>query len=322
MKKLLTCFAVTFGILTQTALIASAQGLPNSNQTSFGQTRQRIAAEIDGDESEREDKFTGGRIERAPLETGNKSVRVTVDVPSFTMTLWQGDKEVAKYYVGVGKKDYPISIGEKTASQIILNPDWYPPDSDWVKNKKGVRANERITARDPRNPLGKIKIPLGYGYLLHEAQGAGDLGSLVSHGCVRVMRNDIFDISKKIARAYGLPTANIDKARYNKVQRYIKLDEPILVDINYDTIVVENGVLHIYPDVYERGTNTVNRLRTELSNNGVNTDNLNDAALKKMLAQAAKKRQFVVSLEDVRAGRALTKGRVVPVIGRTATGRK
>ena len=39
-----------------------------------------------------------------------------------------------------------------------------------------------IPPTDARNPLGKMKIPLGYGYLLHQAKGAQDMGNLVSHG--------------------------------------------------------------------------------------------------------------------------------------------
>ena len=61
----------------------------------------------------------------------------------------------------------------------------------------------RIPAGDPDNPLGKIKFPLGNAYLLHEAQAKSDLGNLVSHGCVRIMRNDIFDLAKKIVAAVG-----------------------------------------------------------------------------------------------------------------------
>ena len=67
-----------------------------------------------------------------------------------------------------------------------------------------------------------MKIPLGYGYLLHQAKGAGDLGNLVSHGCVRVMRDDIYDLSEKIvaARETEISDAEIQKAKRTKSYRH------------------------------------------------------------------------------------------------------
>lgn len=266
-------------------------------------------------ESEREDKFTGGRIERAKLEAGKGDIRITVDVPAFLLTLWQGDKEIAIYHVGVGQKDYPIAIGPREAKQIILNPDWIPPDSVWVHASK-IKPGRVISARNSLNPLGKIKIPLGDGYLLHQAKGVGDLGSLVSHGCVRVLLSDLFDLSKKIAVAYNLPVTNIEKSRADKKQRFVNLPQTVPVEIYYDTMVVEAGVLHIYPDVYGYNKNTVEKLRTQLESYGIGKEEISDNELNKMLARAKSKRQFVVSLEDTRNGLALTKGKILPVVNR------
>src|SRR5205085_2263272 len=57
-----------------------------------------------GDESEREDKFTGGHIQTAALVENQPDVKVTVDVPAFRLTLWQNGKEVKTYEIGVGRK--------------------------------------------------------------------------------------------------------------------------------------------------------------------------------------------------------------------------
>src|SRR6185503_18801788 len=115
-----------------------------------------------GDESERSDKFTGGKIETASLVENQPDIKITVNVPAFRLTLWQNGKEVKTYEIGVGRKDFPIVIGMRKATQIIWNPEWVPPDSEWVEDSKyDVEPGERIEADDPRNPLGKLKIPLG-----------------------------------------------------------------------------------------------------------------------------------------------------------------
>jgi lipoprotein-anchoring transpeptidase ErfK/SrfK len=276
------------------------------------------------DESVREDRATGGTIEQAEFAAGEPDIKVTVDVPAFRLTLWQNGKEVKTYKIGVGMKKYPLAIGERKVEQIIWNPDWIPPDSEWVGERAGVSAGEVIKASDPRNPLGKMKMPLGGGYLIHEAHGVGDQGNLVSHGCVRMLRSDLYDLAEKIVAARQLPVSakKIANAKRTKNTVVARLDDPLLVDINYDTHVVEGGVLHLYADVYGRGTNTVEQLRAELEEYGVDPSAADDATLKKLLALPTQRRQYVVSLDSVKQGRALEDGHLVPIIPTAAPAKK
>jgi lipoprotein-anchoring transpeptidase ErfK/SrfK len=286
--------------------------LANSN-TSNSTTQKENTPD---DDSARSDKVTGGRIERAEIAPGKGKVRITVNVPAYALTLWQDGREVAVYPIGVGKKDYPIPIGERRAREIILNPEWIPPDSDWVRESPNVEPYERIPAGDPNNPLGKIKFPLGDAYLLHEAQAPSDLGNLISHGCVRILRKDIFDLAKKIVVGRGISDgeSKIEQSQNDLQRRVINLNEPLMVDINYDTIVVEGGVLFIYPDIYDRKTNTVEKLRTELESYQIDVSKLDEKTLKAMLDKVTDKQQFSVSLEDIRAGKALDKGKTEPLV--------
>jgi lipoprotein-anchoring transpeptidase ErfK/SrfK len=158
-------------------------------------------------ESARSDKFTGGNLRRAKFAPGDPNIRVTVDVPAFRLTLWQSERVVSTYSVGIGLEEFPVPLGERQVTQLIWNPAWIPPASGWVQESKRVKPGEVITAEDPRNPLGKMKIPLGNGYLIHEARSVGDLGNLVSHGCIRMLRKDIYDLAEKIVLARKLPVS-------------------------------------------------------------------------------------------------------------------
>ena len=184
------------------------------------------------------------------LRGGRSGFRITVNVPSFRLTLWQNGREVKTYFVGVGMREFPIIIGERQAREVIWNPSWIPPSSDWV-HASGVRPGRVIKPGSAANPLGKMKIPLGGGYLIHQAKGTGDLGSLVSHGCIRMLRSDLYDLAEKIVAARSLPVSKRQIARAKAGSRTLvaALDEPVPVDINYDTAVVEEGVLYLYPDV-------------------------------------------------------------------------
>ncbi|MDQ3323740.1 MAG: L,D-transpeptidase [Acidobacteriota bacterium] len=283
----------------------------NSNANNLNANNQ-VA---DTDESARSDKMTNGRIERAALKAGDGNVRITVNVPAFTMTLWQGDKEIKSYYVGVGKKDFPIPVGMRSADKIILNPNWIPPDSEWVRNSSNVEPYQKITADDPLNPLGKIKIPLGQAYLLHEAQSPSDIGNLVSHGCVRVLNDDLFEITEMISRARNLSITKdeIAAARKNTERRVIDLKGDVPVDINYDSMVVEKGIFSLYPDVYERKTNTPENLRAKLESYGVDAAKLDDAMLREILGKVDGDHKFTVALADIKAGNAVRNGKVEPL---------
>ncbi|MEP6742222.1 MAG: L,D-transpeptidase [bacterium] len=284
-------------------------------------TNARSQTAFDISESERSDKLTGGHIETAEFEPNQPDIRLTLNVPSFRLTLWQNRKEVKSYYVGVGMKDYPIYIGAREATEIIWNPAWIPPASEWVSSHKGVRPGEVIKASDPRNPLGKVKIPLGESYLIHQAASTNDVGNLVSHGCVRVLRTDLYDLAEKIvaARSLDISVKRIEAAKRSFKPLDAHLDEPLPVDINYDTLVVEGGVLHIYPDVYDRGMNRAARLRAELLSSRVDVSKLDDATMKQMLSQVTRRTQFVVDTRSIEQGRALEDGQLLPLIPTTRT---
>lgn len=292
--------------------IASAQTAPSSQPTSSPQTA------ADRNESERSDTLTGGRVELADFAPNQADIRLTLNVPTFRLTLWQNGKEVKSYFIGVGMKEHPLYIGDREATEIIWNPAWIPPSSDWVSEIKSVRPGEVIKASDPRNPLGKLKIPLGDSYLIHQAAKMTDVGNLVSHGCVRMPRSDLYDLAEKIiaARSANVSRKRIEAAKRNLRTLVVKLDGPVPVDINYDTLVVEEGVLHIYSDVYGRGTNRPARLRAELQASNVDVANLSDATIKQMLRKVTRRTQFIVETRSIAEGHALEDGRVLPLIPR------
>ena len=279
-----------------------------------------IGASLKTDESERSDKLTGGRIEQTSLAPGDRRVWITVNVPTFRLTLWQNGKEVKTYQIGVGRREFPLPVGERKATGIIWNPEWIPPDSPWVEESEGIEAGERIEADDPRNPLGKVKILLGGAILIHEAARPSDIGRLVSHGCVRMLTDDLFDLAEKIVVARSLPVTKdqIEQAKTSAERLAVKLDPPVWVDINYDTQVIEGGALLLYPDIYSRGVSTVENLRAELSGAGVDVAKFDKQTLQQMLERVSGKEGFRVSIADIKAGRAGAAGQKFPMTGHSA----
>lgn len=316
--KFVSRLRASAGLLTLLCVFAAAWKSTSAQTPTPMPTPTPAQTAADRNESERSDKLTGGLIETADFQADSPEIRLTLNLPSFRLTLWQNGKEVKSYYIGVGMKEHPLYIGDREATQIIWNPDWIPPTSDWVLEMKGVAPGEVIKASDPRNPLGKMKIPLGDSFLIHQAAKMTDVGNLVSHGCVRMPLADLYDLADKIiaARSAKVSPTRIAAAKRNKRMLVVQLDEPVPVDINYDTLVVEGGVLHIYPDVYNRGTNVVKNLRAKLASAGVDVSGLDQRMLRRILAKATRRTQFVVETRSVVEGTALTEGKVLPLIPR------
>lgn len=272
------------------------------------------------DESAHSDKFTKGHVEKTSLQPGNGDIHITVNIPAFQLTLWQGDKEVKTYQIGIGRKDFQLPSGLRYGKQIVFNPDWVPPDSEWVLEHDAV-PGEVVEADDPRNPLGKIKIPIGGGgILIHQAFRPGDIGHLVSHGCVRVVLTELYELIDEIIAAQSLKVSRpqLEAAKTNKDRFVIKLDAPLVVDINYDTQVIEAGILHLYPDVYNKNTLTLENVRAELKDAGVDDAKLDDKTIQQMLAKVTMNEEFLVSVDDIKAGRALEAGKTQPLTSASA----
>jgi hypothetical protein len=56
----------------------------------------------------------------------------------------------------------------------------------------------------------------------------------------------------------------------------VKLDQLVPVELRYETIVLEDGRIHIYRDVYDRNTNTEENLRAVFATNGASFDTLGE----------------------------------------------
>jgi hypothetical protein len=66
--------------------------------------------------------------------------------------------------------------------------------------------------------------------------------------------------------------------------RAVKLKQTIPVELRYETIILENGALHIYKDVYNQDSNTEENLRSVLEANGSRWENLSEDERNQILA--------------------------------------
>ncbi|HEX8736761.1 MAG TPA: L,D-transpeptidase [Pyrinomonadaceae bacterium] len=226
----------------------------------------------EGDESGTGANNTASAAKPNALPTDS---RIVVNAPAYRMDVFQDGKLVKTYKVGIGYPEFPLPKGVRKANSIIFNPTWTPPDEPWVKGK--IKAGEKVEAGSKLNPLGPIKIPIGLPSLIHGGKSPARLGNFASHGCVGLTNSQVKDFALELAKLTGTELTAQDVANYEKQKtqtKDVKLKTPVQVELRYETIVIENGVLKIYRDVYERDTNTEENLRRVLEAYGVSLESL------------------------------------------------
>jgi lipoprotein-anchoring transpeptidase ErfK/SrfK len=206
-----------------------------------------------------------------------KDTRIVVNIPAFRMDVFKEGSLVKSYKIGIGYPEFPLPTGLRKAQTIIFNPTWTPPDEPWVAKMKNVSVGEKVAAGSKLNPLGPIKIPIGLPSLIHGGKSPAKLGTFASHGCVGLTTAQVQDFSKLLAQVAGSEISDSAIKSYfaDKTKtKVVKLDRVVPVELRYETIVLEDGKLHIYRDVYDQDTNTEANLRAVLDANGIKFDDL------------------------------------------------
>lgn len=221
----------------------------------------------------------GGEEQSAQMEAKPNGVptdtRIVVNAPAYRMDVFKDGQLVKTYKIGIGYPEFPLPEGMRTAKEIIFNPTWTPPDEPWVKGK--LKPFQKVEAGSKLNPLGPVKIPIGLPSLIHGGKQPARLGTFASHGCVGLTNPQVQDFATVLAQISGTPLTSEEVAEYEKNKtetKNVKLGSPMPIELRYETIVVENGTLKIFRDIYEKGTNTEENLRKVLDTYGVSFDSL------------------------------------------------
>ncbi len=207
-----------------------------------------------------------------------KDSRVVVNIPAFRMDVFDSGRIAKSYRVTIGYPEFPLPTGMRKARQIIFNPTWTPPNEAWVESPKGkVKVGQKIPAGDKLNPLGVLKIPIGEPSLIHGGKSPSKLGTFGSHGCVGLVDQDVTDFAERLAGLSGKPLSDSAVRSYQldkKSTHGVTLPKSVAVELRYETIVADSGKLHIYRDVYDHNTNTLENLESTLRTYGLTMKDL------------------------------------------------
>lgn len=111
--------------------------------------------------------------------------RVVVDLSALTLRFYRAGDLVKTFRVAAGQSAYPTPTGTYAVVRKIMNPTWYPPDSDWAKDAEPIPPGIE-------NPLGTRWIGTSApGVGIHGTPDDGSIGTHASHGCLRMHIADV-----------------------------------------------------------------------------------------------------------------------------------
>jgi lipoprotein-anchoring transpeptidase ErfK/SrfK len=131
---------------------------------------------------------------------GRHTTRIMASHPAGTIIVSFGDRRLY-YLLGKGQAiSYPIAIpkpearwaGVSYVASKTVNPVWTPTEEMRRENPK---LPAFMPGGHPRNPLGVRALYVGTTmYRIHGTDAPWLIGEEVSHGCVRLLNEDIIDL--------------------------------------------------------------------------------------------------------------------------------
>lgn len=195
------------------------------------------------------------------LTTNNSNRWILINIPARSLRLYDKDKCVAMYPVGIGTVNTKTPVGYFKVVEKVVNPTWTDPDDLKVVIPSGEN-----------NPLGYRWLGIGGNYGIHGTNRPESVGHYVSNGCVRMVEADVEKVFDKVE--VGTPVQII----YNC----------LVIDKTFDNRIA----YYIYPDGYNVQKLTVDFVKQGLKGYGV-ADFTTDEAIKKAIELANGQPNFV-----------------------------
>ncbi len=184
-----------------------------------------------------------------PLYLPKETVYLRVNLPATRLDFFVGDKLFKSYPIAIGMSAYPTPVREFSIEQIIWNPWWIPPDSDWARNASP-------TPPGPGNPLGPVKMLMESGVRIHGTNKPESIGHAASHACLRMHSEDAAELAWEIQQRYSEKSDPQFYEQYRKhrgTSYYVSLMVPVSVSVEYQLVELQGKRLLLHPDLYGRG---------------------------------------------------------------------
>jgi lipoprotein-anchoring transpeptidase ErfK/SrfK len=184
-------------------------------------TRDRADAPIDSAE---------GRVavdSATPPVPDTADFRVEIDLSQRRLHVIGGAGDtIARHRVAVGSNEWPTRPGNWAIQQVVLNPEWTPPDESWAEEREGKAPGA------PDNPLGVAQLVYDLPRTIHGTNDPSSIGKAVSHGSIRVTNADALALSRLVLERTGAGDVDdrLSRANSQRTEKQV-IDLPKVVPI-------------------------------------------------------------------------------------------
>jgi len=150
-----------------------------------------------------------------------------LNLPGHMIYLFANGNLVKRYPVAIGRPDWPTPQGNFVVLGKIKNPTWTVPQTIQEEMQKEGRLAVEKVPPGPDNPLGKYWLPLSAaGYGIHSTIWPESIGHSTSHGCIRMLPEDIGELFPYIKP--GTPISII----YEPIKLALTPDKKIFLEVH------------------------------------------------------------------------------------------
>jgi L,D-transpeptidase ErfK/SrfK len=115
-----------------------------------------------------------------------------LNIPGHMLYLYEQGRLIKRFPVGLGRPDWPTPVGDFNIRGRYKNKTWTVPKSIQEEMRREGKVVLEKVPPGPDNPLGKYWIPLSVpGYGIHATIWPESIGHSTSHGCIRMITEDI-----------------------------------------------------------------------------------------------------------------------------------
>ena len=158
--------------------------------------------------------------------------------------------QVQTYPISIGRMDWATPLGKTRIVAKVKDPGWTPPES--IRKEHAERGDPlpKYVPPGPENPLGRYAMRLAIpGYLIHSTNKPMGVGMRVSHGCIRMLPDDIEYLFPQVPNGTTVQIINQPvKAGWYGGKLYLEVHPP-LPEYPHDRGAMVERVMAVLDDV-------------------------------------------------------------------------